>query len=75
MDEPQVYLELSEFKLFIKLRVAEEGGIPQFAKKYGISRPLVYVLLSGERQPSKALIKKMGGRFVIAIGGLPKKKK
>src|SRR5579875_1953462 len=65
-----LYIEPSDFAFLLRSRINQDGGkIAPFARKLGISRPLLYALLEGNREPSQELLAALGGRYVIRIDG------
>lgn len=69
----EVVVEVHDFPVFLAARRVQFGGVEGLAKHLGVSQKLVYYLLAGKRKPSNAILKKLGGRYVIAIGDIPKK--
>jgi transcriptional regulator with XRE-family HTH domain len=78
-NDPTIYIEPEDFKVFLAARLTEARhkglNVADFARQVGLARTKIYALLTGERLPSDADLKKLGARFVIAVGDPPKKKK
>jgi transcriptional regulator with XRE-family HTH domain len=57
--EPALVIHPSEFPVFL---IAKIGKTPvvEFAESLGVTRQLVYMMLQGKRQPSAAVLKKLG---------------
>lgn len=65
-QQPDLIVEPEQFPLFLKARMMR-GSVADLAKELGVTGKLVYMLLSGERKPSAAILKKLGLEVVFRL--------
>jgi Helix-turn-helix len=70
-EQPALVFDPSEFPTFLIARMMGDS-VADFAKKLDVTPDVVYMLLSGKRQPSKDILTKMGLEIYY---GIPKKAK
>lgn len=55
---PELIIDPEDFPIFLKARMMRDS-VAEYADKLGVSPKLVYLLLTGKRTPSPAILKKM----------------
>lgn len=58
-DKPQLIIHPSDFHVFLKARMMRDS-VAEFAEKLGVTPTHIYLLLKGDRQPSKEMLAKLG---------------
>jgi hypothetical protein len=56
---PDLIIDPRDFPVFLKARMMSDT-VAEYAAKLGVSQNLVYMLLTGAKTPSKAILKKVG---------------
>ncbi len=57
--EPAIVIHPSDFPVFLIAKIGKTS-VSKFAESLGVTRQLVYMMLQGKRQPSAAVLKKLG---------------
>lgn len=59
-------IEVEDFPVFVKARMGLDT-VKEFAAKIGVAPQMVYMLASGQRKPSPAILKKMGLKVAYVV--------
>jgi hypothetical protein len=66
-QQPDIIIEPENFRLFLMAWRGQHGSMAECAAKLGVSQKLIYMLLSGDRKPSAAILKKLGLEVVYRV--------
>jgi hypothetical protein len=66
MNQTDLIIDPEDFPVFLKGKLGSDT-VATFAKKLGVSQKLVYYLISGQRPPSKAILKKLGLKIAFVV--------
>jgi Helix-turn-helix len=74
--QPDLIIEVEHFPIFVKARMGTDT-VKEYAEKIGVAPQMVYMLISGQRKPSPAILKKMGLKvaYVVDRSATPAKAK
>ena len=64
--QPDLIIDPVDFPVFVKARMGTDT-VAEFAAKIGVSPKLVYMLVSGSRTPSPAILKKLGLKVAYVV--------
>lgn len=75
--ENSLIIEPGDFHVYLKAWMGANGyqSVEQLAVRLGVSRELVYMLLTGSRKPSAAILEKVGLETVFRAVAPAKSKK
>jgi hypothetical protein len=65
---PELIIEPKEFPIFLKARMMN-ATVNEYAASLGVSPQLLYMLLTGTKKPSAAILKKVGLEVVYQARG------